>query len=101
MSHSPENFRRGIFYCCISFGNRKSSDKKAEYQVFPSKIFRLTVPKRSVRESFVALIWGIERKLEKKGEYQDFPSKILFLTVPKISAGESLDVALVSGSEKV
>ena len=35
------------------------------------------------------------------GEYQDLPSKIFCLTVPKISVEESLDVALISVTEKV
>ena len=46
LSHSAENFRRGILYCCINFGYRKSLDKRAgKYQDFSSKIFCLTVPK--------------------------------------------------------
>ena len=48
LSHSAENFRRGIRYCCINFGYRKSLEKRGEYQGFPSKIFCLTVPKISV-----------------------------------------------------
>ena len=28
LSHSAENFRRGIFYCCNNFGYRKSLDKR-------------------------------------------------------------------------
>ena len=40
LSHSAENFRRGILYCCFSFGYRKSLDKRGgEYQDIPSKIF--------------------------------------------------------------
>ncbi len=64
LSHSAdENFRTQILYCCISFGYRKSLEKRGggvgrEYQVFPFKSFCLTVPKISVRESFtVALIF--------------------------------------------
>ncbi len=65
LSHSPdEKFRRRIFYCCINFGYRKSLEQRGggwEYQVFPLKIFCLTVPKSSVGESFsVALIFGEE-----------------------------------------
>ena len=52
LSHSAENFRRGIVYCCINFGYRKSLDKRGEYQDIPSKIFCLTVPKNFVGESF-------------------------------------------------
>ena len=60
LSHSAENFRRGIFYCCIDFGYRKSLDKRGgEYQDFPSKIFCLTVPKNFVREAFCAVFQKI------------------------------------------
>ena len=51
LSHSAENFRRRILYCCIDLGYRKSLDKKwggGEYQDFLLKIFCLTVPKISV-----------------------------------------------------
>ena len=36
-SHSAENFRRGILYCCNNFGYRKSLDKGGGYHDFPSK----------------------------------------------------------------
>ena len=104
LSHSAENFRRGILYCCSNFGYRKSLDEKGEYQDFPSKIFCLTVPKISVGESFtVALISGSEKVWigGGGGEYQDFPSKLFCLTVPRIFVGDSFTVALISGSEKV
>ncbi len=88
LSHSAdENFRRRILYCCIGFGYRKSLEKRGggwEYQVFPLKIFCLTVPKISVGESFsVALIFG-----EEGGGYQKFTSKCFCLTRPKFSVGE-------------
>ena len=35
------------------------------------------------------------------GEYQVFPSKIFCLTVPIIFVGEFLNVALITGTEKV
>ena len=102
LSHSAENFRRGIPYCCINFGYRKSFEKRG-YQDFMSKIFCLTVPKIFVGESFtVALTSGTEKSLDKRGgEYQDFLSKIFRLTVPKISVGESFTVVLISDCEKV
>ena len=64
LSHSAENFRRGILYCCINFGYRKSLDKRGggEYQDFLLKIFCLTVPKKFVGESFSNSInSGIEK----------------------------------------
>ena len=93
LSHNCRKVRRGILYCCISFGYRKSLDKRGEYQDFPSKIFCLTVRKFSVGESFtVAVISGSEKLYgqEGRGEYQDFPSKLFCLTVPKISLGNPL-----------
>ena len=33
LSHSAENFRREILYCCINFGYRKSLEKRGEYQL--------------------------------------------------------------------
>ena len=61
LSHSAENFRRGILYCCINFGYRKSLDKRgggvSRYSV---ENFCLTVPKNFVGESFtLALFSGI------------------------------------------
>ena len=38
LSHSVEKFRRGILYCCINFGYRKSLDKSGGRGVF--EIFR-------------------------------------------------------------
>ena len=53
LSHSAEKFRRGVLYCCNSFGYRKSLDKReGEYQVFPWKIFCLLVAKTCVGEYF-------------------------------------------------
>ena len=103
MSQSAENFRRGILYCCINFGYRKSLDKRGENHYFLSKIFCLTVPKTFVGDSFsVALISGTEKVLETmEGGFEDFTSKFFCLTVPKISVGESFTVALISGIEKV
>ena len=106
LSHSAENFRTGILYCCNNFGYQKNLDKRGgeEYQDFPSKNFCLTVPKISVGESFtVAIVSGIEKVWIRGGgeEYQDFASKVFCLTVPKISVGESFTVAIISGIEKV
>ena len=42
LSHIAKKFRRGILYCCINFGYRKSLDKRGEYHYFLSKIFRLS-----------------------------------------------------------
>ena len=103
MSHSAENFRRGILYCCIISRLRKSLDRMGgEYQDFPFKNLCLTVRKFFIEVSFtVSLILGIEKVWISVGEYHYFLSKFFRLTVPKISVGESFTVALFSGSEKV
>ncbi len=73
-----------------------------EYQVFPSKIFCLTVPIIFVGEFLnVALITGTEKVWITRGEYQDFPVIKFCLTVPKTFVGQSFPVALISGTEKV
>ena len=62
MSHSPENLRRGILYCCCNFGYRKFWDKQGGVSRFSVEIFCLTVPKVFVGNSFtVALFSGIEK----------------------------------------
>ena len=88
LSHSAENFRRGIFYCCINFGYRKSLEKRGgEYQDFTSKIFCLTVPKISVGESFtVAIISGIEKVwIRGGGSIKIFRRKFFLSQCRKIS----------------
>ena len=95
LSHSAENFRSGIFYCCILISGTEKVWRRGggEYQEFPSKFFCLTVSKISVGESFtVALISGSEKVYGQEGgrDYQDFPSKNVCLTLPKISVGNPL-----------
>ena len=92
----------GESFTVASFsGSGKSLDRRRGVSRFSVEIFCLTVPKNSVRESFVAIISGTEEVWRRGRGYQDFPSKSFCLTVPKISFGESLDVALISDSEKV
>ena len=77
--HGAEKFRRGILYCCNTFGYRKSLDKRGggEYPDFPWKHFCLTVPKISVGESFtVAIISGIEKVwIREKGGVSRFSAE--------------------------
>ena len=89
--------------CFNIFWYRKSLDKSGRgYQEFPPKIFCVTVPKRSVGESFtVAIFSGVEKVRIKEGEYQVYPSKPFCLTVPNNFIGEPFTVALISGTEKV
>ena len=80
-------------------------DKRGgEYQVFPLKFFRLTVPKNSISEPFShSLISGIEKVWIRGwwgGDCHDFPSKISCLTKPKNAVGEPFSPSLVSGIDK-
>ena len=78
LSCNAENFRRGILYCCINFGYRKSLDKRGgEYQYFLSKSFCLTVPKISVGLSFVvALVSGTGKVCRRRGGVSSFSVEI-------------------------
>ena len=96
----PEKFRRGILYCCINFVYRKGLDKTGGYQDFRSKVFRLTVPKDYVGESFiVALFSGIEKVWIRRGGVSSLSVENFCLTVPKIYVGESFTNAITSGRE--
>ena len=69
--------RRGIFYCSINFGYRKSLDGRGgNYQDFPSKIFLSYSAETLPRESFtVALTSGIEKVWIKGGSIKSFRRK--------------------------
>ena len=68
LCHSAENFRRGILYCCITFGYQKSLEKSGGgYQGFPSKIFCLTVPKFSVGTPLLLHYFRVPKKFGEKG----------------------------------
>ena len=84
----PENSRRGIVFCCINFGYRKSLDRRGEeYPDFLPTLFCHTVPKIYVGESFSgALISGsVKVWIGGRGESKSFPCKFFCLTVPKES----------------
>ena len=51
-SEIAETFRRGTLYSFISFGCRKDYCFRGLYHDFPTKIFRLTVPRSFVGEPF-------------------------------------------------
>ena len=52
LSHSAENFRRGILYCCNNFGYRKSFDKGRGSITIFRRSFCLTVPEYFIGEHF-------------------------------------------------
>ena len=61
---------------------------------FPSKSFRITVPKMLVGETFCAVFQknsssdNVFRRKGKRGEKEDFTSKSCCVTVPKMLVGE-------------
>ena len=81
LSHSPENFRRGIPYFSSKVGYRKSLEKKGgEHQHFPSKNFCLGLPKNSVGESFTVALNSCSEKAygqEEEGSIKIFLRKFL------------------------
>ena len=105
LSHSAENFCRGILYCCSNFGYRKSLDKKGgSINIFRRKFFVSQCRKYSQVNPSVLCFRKfpvVKKFTDKRGEYQDFPSKFFCLTVPKIFVGESFTVAVISGTGKV
>ena len=104
-SHSAENFRRGILYCCINFGYRKSLDKMGGgVSRFSVESFLSHSAENYLRGILYCCInFGYRKSLDKRGgeKYQDFPSKFFCLTVPKTFVGEVFTVVLISDSEKV
>ena len=105
LSHSAENFCRGILCCCVIFGYRKSLDKTwgVEYQDVLSTFFVSQCRKKSqvnLSLLFFRKIPVAKEILDKRWEYQDFPSENFCLTVPKIFVWELLNVELISGTEK-
>ncbi len=103
LSHSAENCRRRILYCCNNFGYRKSLEKRGGGVTRFSFENFLSHSAESFPRGILCccILFGYRKSLGKRGGgYQDFPSKVFCLTVPKISVGESFTVALISGSEK-
>ena len=70
LSHSAENFRRGILYCCNNFGYRKSLDKGVggggSITIF-RRSFCLTVLKYFIGEHFGASEKFFYRKFSCRG----------------------------------
>ena len=79
LSHSAENFRSGIFYCCINFGYRKSVEQRGVSRYYVENFFSHSAENLR-RESFtVALISGTEKVLRRGGGVSRF-SVIIFLS---------------------
>ena len=83
-------------FCAVfqrTSGTENFMDKRGQYQKFPSKIFRLTVPKISVGEHFtVAIISAIEKVWIRGGSITIF-RRSFCLTVPKYFIGEHFGVS--------
>ena len=78
LSHSAENFRRGVLCCCIISASEKVwIGGGGEYQDFPSKFFCLTVPKNFMGfPSLSQKLWGIEKLFAYKGVPQVFVENV-------------------------
>ena len=73
--------------CFRNFPVAKNFMDKGGYQVFPSKLFSLTVPKNFAGESFTVYYFQVSKYVrdKRRGEHQDFPPKNFRLMVPNIS----------------
>ena len=80
LSHSPENFRRGILYCCINFVCRKSFDKRKGITRVYVEIFLSCIAERLRRGIFYCFIdFGYVKGFgEKGGGDSNTPSKVFF-----------------------
>ena len=72
LSHSAENFRRRIFYCCNNFGYQKSLDKRGVIKIF-HRLFLSHSAEKLRRESFtVATASGMGKLCIKVGSVKIF-----------------------------
>ena len=104
MSHSVENFRRGILYCCINFRWRKSLWTRGGKEVsrFSIEKFFSHTAENLRRESFaVGLVSGTQKVRIRGVNIKTFRQKCFLSHSAEIFPRESFTVALVSGSEKV
>ena len=102
LSHSAENFRRGILYCCINFVCRKSLDKRKGISRIYVEIFLSGSAERLRRGILFCFIdFGYLKGLDKRGGRFKYSVEIFFLTVPEVFVGESFTVALTSGNGNV
>ena len=63
------------------------------YQGFPSKVFRVMLPKNFGGEPFsVSLFSGVEKFCASEGYFTIFRRIFCCLTVPKVSVGESFSL---------
>ena len=68
LSHSAENFCRGILYCCINFGYRKSLDKRGGVSRFSIEKF-LSHSAENFRRGilFCCINFGYRKSLDQRG----------------------------------
>ena len=79
LSHSAKKLRRGTSLCSTEFPvSKKLMEKTGRDHDFPSNIFCLTVPKKSLREAFFVSQIFFHRKMSgiREGVIHVFPSKI-------------------------
>ena len=102
-SHSAENFRRRILYCCTKFGYRKSLEKRGgEVPTFSVENVLCHSAENLCRGIFYCFInFGYRKGLDNKWGVSRFSVENFCLTVPKLNVVESFTNAFVSGSENV
>ena len=104
LSHSVENFHRGILYCCINFRWRKSLWTRGGKEVSRfsiEKIFSHTAENLR-RESFaVGLISGTQKVRIRWVSFKTFRQKCFLSHSAEVFPREYFIVAIISRTEKV
>ena len=104
LSHSVENFRRGILYCCINFRWRKSLWTRGGKEVsrFSIEKFFSHTAENLRRESFaVGLISGTQKIWIRGVSIKTFRQKCFLSHSAEIFPREYFIVAINSRTEKV
>ena len=93
LSHSVENFRRGILYYCINFRWRKSLWTRGGKEVsrFAIEKFFSHTAENLRRESFAVGLYSGPQNVWIRGvSIETFVKNVFYLTVPKFSLGNTL-----------
>ena len=100
-SHSAENFRKGILYCCNNFGYRESLDKGGgEYHDFPSKFLSHCTEIFHWRNTLVFQKNSFIENFHAYGGASRFCRNFLSHKTEKTSPGNHSVFQKISGREK-
>ena len=82
LSHSAENFRRGILYCCINFGYRKNLEKRGGVSKFYVESFLSHSAENFRRRILYCCInFGYRKSLDKRGDVMSLITRFFHLVM--------------------